>query len=151
MILVDDGSVSSLVLCYYRGDSVSYSKKILGLRIRRERELLKYTREQLAEQLDISTSYLGLLERGEKNPSLQTLWEIKQTFNRPLEYFLVNQGEVDQYRTNEVGREYSEAVGANELSSIEEMVSIFETMEEKELAYICKWVKDFKKYNVENG
>ncbi|HIS84530.1 MAG TPA: helix-turn-helix transcriptional regulator [Candidatus Faecivicinus avistercoris] len=48
----------------------------LGLRIRQQRKMLKLTQEALAEKVDVSTSYIGHIERGQKRCSLETLVSI---------------------------------------------------------------------------
>lgn len=45
----------------------------MGNRIRRQRELLGYSREQLAEKLDVSTKFCSDIEIGVKGVSIQTL------------------------------------------------------------------------------
>ncbi|HCJ56810.1 MAG TPA: XRE family transcriptional regulator, partial [Clostridiaceae bacterium] len=47
--------------------------KGIGERIRKEREKLALTREKLAEIIDLSPLYIGQLERGERQMSLNTL------------------------------------------------------------------------------
>ena len=47
--------------------------KLLGARIREERLHLNLTQAQLAEAIDISDTYMGAIERGERGLSLDTL------------------------------------------------------------------------------
>ena len=47
--------------------------KDMGARIRAQRERLGYTREQLAEKLDVSTKFCSDIELGIKGISIQTL------------------------------------------------------------------------------
>ena len=48
----------------------------LGQRIRKYRKQKKYTLEQLAERLDVSTTFIGQIERATGKPSLETLVKI---------------------------------------------------------------------------
>ncbi len=48
----------------------------VGKQIRKRRTELKWTQEQLAERCDLSLSYMGAVERGEKLPSLETFIRI---------------------------------------------------------------------------
>ena len=48
----------------------------IGKQIRRRRDELKLTQEKLAEQCDLSVSYMGAVERGDKIPSLETFIHI---------------------------------------------------------------------------
>ncbi len=40
----------------------------------------KLTQEQMAFEINISTSYLGMIERGERNLSLKNIYEIAKLF-----------------------------------------------------------------------
>ena len=60
----------------------------LGKRIKEERLKLNFTQEQLAEYADISTSYMGQIERGERNVTLDTLVRIANTLNVSIDYLL---------------------------------------------------------------
>lgn len=62
--------------------------KILGENIKQERLKLNLTQEQLSEKLDISISYLGRIERGERNLPLDTLIKISNIFNVSVDYLL---------------------------------------------------------------
>ena len=48
-------------------------KKNMGLRIRRAREQKHWTREQLAEKLELSVNAVADLERGKSGTRLETL------------------------------------------------------------------------------
>ena len=50
--------------------------ELLGKHIREQRKLKKYTLEQLAEKLDVSTTFIGQIERAKGIPSLETLVKI---------------------------------------------------------------------------
>ncbi|MGN0577530.1 MAG: helix-turn-helix domain-containing protein, partial [Ruminiclostridium sp.] len=48
-------------------------KKIFGQRVRYYRKNRSMSQEQLAEVCDLHPTYIGQLERGEKNASLETI------------------------------------------------------------------------------
>ena len=50
--------------------------KDIGKRIRRKRIEKGWCQEELAEKLDLSASYIGMIERGKKVPRLETFVEI---------------------------------------------------------------------------
>ena len=54
--------------------------KTIGTNIRRERTVRKITRDELAEMLDLTTSHLGLIERGERGATPVTLKKIVDIF-----------------------------------------------------------------------
>lgn len=60
----------------------------LGERIRSERLRLKLTQETLAEHANISVSFLGQIERGERKPSLETVVEIANSLGVTVDYLL---------------------------------------------------------------
>lgn len=55
-----------------------------GNRIRNFRLAKHYSQEQLAEYSDLHPSYIGQLERGEKTPSIDTLYKIAKGLNISL-------------------------------------------------------------------
>ncbi|MFL0250131.1 helix-turn-helix domain-containing protein [Clostridium neuense] len=60
----------------------------LGKRIREERLKLNLTQEQLAESIDVSNSYIGLIERGERSVTLETLVKIAKRLGVTVDYLL---------------------------------------------------------------
>lgn len=55
--------------------------KIIGKRIREEREKLGLTQEELADKVNMHPSFIGQLERGTKKASIVTIQRIVQAFN----------------------------------------------------------------------
>lgn len=53
--------------------------KDVGMRIRQKRLEKSWRQEDLAEKANLSTSYVGMIERGEKCPSLETFIIIANT------------------------------------------------------------------------
>jgi transcriptional regulator with XRE-family HTH domain len=43
--------------------------------------MINMSQEELAEKCDVSTSYIGLVERGERKPSLEIVLKIANTLN----------------------------------------------------------------------
>lgn len=62
----------------------------IGNNIKHARLDMNLTQEQLAERVDISTSYIGRIERGERNLSLDILIKISNVLNIPIENLLGN-------------------------------------------------------------
>jgi transcriptional regulator with XRE-family HTH domain len=48
----------------------------LGMKIKSVRESMNLTQEQFAQKCGMSKNYIGMLERGERNPSYLTLVQI---------------------------------------------------------------------------
>ena len=53
-------------------------RKLVGDNCARIRKELGYTQEQLAERSGLSQQYLSDLERGKRNPTVVTVYEIAQ-------------------------------------------------------------------------
>lgn len=62
--------------------------KRLGERIREERLRLHLTQAQLAEAVDISDTYMGAIERGERSLMLDTLVRIVNRLGVTVDYLL---------------------------------------------------------------
>lgn len=62
--------------------------KNLGQRVREERLKLNLTQEQLAESIDISSSYMGQIERGERSVTLDTLVRLVNKLGVTIDYLL---------------------------------------------------------------
>lgn len=60
----------------------------LGHRIRQQRKLRKLTQEALASAADVSTSYIGHIERGLKRCSLETLINLANVLDVTPDFLL---------------------------------------------------------------
>ena len=60
----------------------------LGRRIREERQKLNLTQEKLSESINVSTTYIGQIERGERCPTLDTLIKISNSLGVSIYYLL---------------------------------------------------------------
>ena len=58
--------------------------KVIGARIKKERKLSKLSQEELAERLNISTSFQSRMERGATKISLDMLGRISEALNITL-------------------------------------------------------------------
>lgn len=60
----------------------------LGKRIREERLRLNLTQEHLAEEINISTAYLGQIERGERHITLDKLIPLAERLGVSVDFLL---------------------------------------------------------------
>lgn len=67
---------------------VTMDYHLLGKRIREERLKLNLTQEKLSEDIGISTAYLGQIERGERNLTLDKLIKIAERLGVSVDYLL---------------------------------------------------------------
>jgi transcriptional regulator with XRE-family HTH domain len=63
-----------------QGRSPLYRRQ-LGLAIRRRREAVRLSQEKLAELADVHRNYIGLVERGDQNLTVETLVRIAKALN----------------------------------------------------------------------
>lgn len=63
-------------------------RKLLGKRIREERLRIGLTQEQLAEKVNVSTTYIGFIERGERSVTLEKLILLADCFQLPIDSLL---------------------------------------------------------------
>ena len=64
--------------------------KELGLRIRYYRKEKHITQEKLAEICNLHPTYIGQLERGEKNATVESMYRIAKGLNIPISKLLEN-------------------------------------------------------------
>lgn len=62
--------------------------KAIGKRVRAARRARDMTQEQLAELANISTSFVGHIERGTRVPSLETMWRICKAMGLPMDHIM---------------------------------------------------------------
>lgn len=77
--------------------------EILGQRIRSYRKSSGLSQERLAELADLHPTYIGQLERGEKNASVETLARISHALHVPMTKLLekLDEYDIDDAVTND--------------------------------------------------
>jgi len=74
--------------------------KNIGSRLLIRRKELHYTQEQMAELLGVSTGFYGMIERGEKAPSIEKLVLIYEKLGTDITYLLTGdqkEGQIESY------------------------------------------------------
>jgi transcriptional regulator with XRE-family HTH domain len=66
------------------GDDFRGSRRNLGLAIRRRRTAAGFSQESFAAEVGIHRTYIGAVERGERNVSLHNLIRIAKALRAPL-------------------------------------------------------------------
>lgn len=81
------------------------SYKEIGMRIRTQRELLGYTRETLAERLNVSSKFCADIENGVKGMSVETLCKLSHELLLTTDYILFgkNNAALDDEFSNLIG------------------------------------------------
>ena len=105
--------------------------KIIGSNIKRERQLKGLTRDELAEIIDLTTTHLGLIERGERGASHVVLERITQTFG--LSY--------DQLYTDRKKLPEQMKARAEKGSYYDQIFALTSTLDETALAVVADNIK----------
>ena len=64
--------------------------QIIGKNIRLEREARRLTRDELAEMMELTSSHMGLIERGERGATAVTLSKLARVFDIPVDHMFVS-------------------------------------------------------------
>ncbi|MBE5820179.1 MAG: helix-turn-helix transcriptional regulator [Clostridiales bacterium] len=68
--------------------AVNYNK--IGDKIRERRMFLKMTQEKLANEIDVSASFISDIENGRRKMSLETMIKISIVLKTSLDYFILD-------------------------------------------------------------
>ncbi len=106
---------------------------VIGKRLKRAREALGYTQEQVAEKLRIGRPRYSDIENGKRDVPLRELYRFCEFFGRPLDYFLKEKLAVESgfkvlFRKTEGDREVAEIITEFE-NLCERMYQLEEIME----------------------
>lgn len=104
---------------------------LMGSKIREQRKLKKYTLEQLAEKLDVSTTFIGQIERAKGVPSLETVVKIANALDVSLDYLLFS-------NLN------NEANNSQFISQVDELTKDFSSQEKQIVIKNLELLKEFK-------
>ena len=108
--------------------------KIVGENIRMERELRNMTREELGELLELTTSHVGLIERGDRGATAVSLMSLSQVFNAPLDRFFEDK---DLDGQNIVREKRINAVESRK----EKIITLLTYLGEKELDFVTAQIR----------
>lgn len=118
--------------------------KSIGRRIRSEREGLALSREEFAEIIGLSSYYVGQLERGERQMSLDTLIKIANCLHISLDYLIFGTSSKNIYYIHETSASYEE--NKNNLNVCKEINYLLNKCSPKELNLFKKLIKTILPY-----
>lgn len=61
---------------------------LLGKRVRIRRKVLELTQEELAEKINVCTSFIGHIERGTRKLSVETLYDLCKALDTSADFLL---------------------------------------------------------------
>lgn len=105
--------------------------ELLGRHIREQRKEKRLTLEQLAEKLDVSTTFIGQIERAKGIPSLETLVKIANVLEVSIDSLLF--GDLNKKSGN-----------THFLQKIEELTESFSSLEKELLLKNIEIISKFK-------
>lgn len=116
---------------YYLGDYMKkrVDFKDVGDRIRTEREKLQISRDKFAEILNLSSFFVGQIERGERKMSISTLISVSECLHTSIDYLIF--GEVRKVEVDNNLQYLLNNCSSKEIKAIEEITKVI-------LPYITK-------------
>ena len=105
---------------------------IIGKNIRMERESRRLSRDELAEMMELTSSHMGLIERGERGATAVTLSRLSGAFGIPIDHLFVS-----PKREGLSVREERNVKDAN----AKKIQSLMTCLDDKELEFIVHAIK----------
>lgn len=105
--------------------------KLLGNKIREKRKHKNYTLEQLAEKIEVSTTFIGQIERAKGVPSLETLVKIANALEVSIDYLVF-------------GDLCDSASNSQFINEVTELTKDFTTKEKQAVLKSIEALKEFK-------
>ena len=103
---------------------------VIGRNIRKERIARKLSRDDFAAIIDLTSSHLGLIERGERGATNVTLERCAKAFNISIDSLFVGDGNVKEAKT-----------GAVQNSSRKKILTLLSGLTDNELEFLSHTVK----------
>ena len=98
---------------------------MVGRRIREERLKLKLTQEKLAEDVELTTAYIGQVERGERNLTLENLIKVANRLGVSVDYLLSDSIDADK---DTIMIQMSQLLNGRPLNEKELAISLIKTL-----------------------
>ncbi|NLU08975.1 helix-turn-helix domain-containing protein [uncultured Clostridium sp.] len=117
----------------------SIDEREVGRRVREKREELNLTREKFAEMVNLSTLYIGQLERGERQMSLTALVRIANCLHVTTDYLIY--GEHREQTKDMIIRERIKKYKLPKAEGDDVLYKLLERCSKKELDLIENMVK----------
>ena len=116
--------------------------KAVGQRIREQREILELSREEFAEIVTLSDYYVGQLERGERQMSLNVLVKISNCLHVSLDHLIFGQKTPQIYYAHDIHNHYKTEANIE----YEDINTLLNKCSAKELKLMNKLIKTILPY-----
>jgi len=116
-------------------DFITEKAVIFGENVRLNRKKMNLTADSLAKFLSISTAYVGLIERGERCPSMETFLRICNFFGKGPEVML---------RHEDTSSFKEESDDSNQRRLM--VLNMLNTFDPSELEHVISMIKSFKEF-----
>jgi len=112
----------------------------IGKNIRSERQARNLSRDELAEMLDLTTSHMGLIERGERGATAVTLSKLARVLQMPIDNFFA----LEQAAMVREERDNAKTAAKRKINSL------ITNLDETELALVVHMIQGVHKLSVAN-
>lgn len=109
--------------------------EVIGKNIRTERQARNLSRDELAEMLDLTTSHMGLIERGERGATAVTLSKLTKVLQMPI----------DNFFNAPLATAVREERGGARAANLKKINSLTTTLTDAELAYVVHVIQGISK------
>lgn len=106
---------------------------IIGGNIRLEREARNLSRDELAKMIEVTTSHLGLIERGERGTTTVTLSLLSKAFGIPIDHLFTSQ--------SKGGKSVREEVDATTEANRNKIQSLTTCLSNTEMEFTLRMIK----------
>ncbi|MCL2349920.1 MAG: helix-turn-helix domain-containing protein [Defluviitaleaceae bacterium] len=127
-------------------DFIAEKAKIFGENMRAARKQRGFSSEALSSFLGISTAYIGLIERGERCPSLEIFLKICDFFGENTDTMLTRSGAGLPLRESKTPMKNMDA--EKKVRRHKMILTMLESFDPVELEHVIEMIKSFKNYTV---
>ncbi len=117
-------------------------RKIVGENIRKERLNRGMSIDELAELLELTTGFVGLIERGRRGATAYNLFKLSEIFNSPIDYLVM-----EHDSSSSVLKERDKTDHLQKKKS--KITSYIYDLGEAELDFVISVIKGMKRMNKE--
>ena len=118
---------------------------IIGVNIRKHRKQRVFSIDDLAKFLDISESYIGLLERGERCPSLKIVYKLCELFEVTPDDLLQPDPDMKEFLSGSTLSIAEEKAAYNSKMKIDAVFSLAKQLNDAQLDFLISTIKNVEK------